>query len=275
MRRARNMRGRRKSLGIAVACLLSASLLASASPGMAQGSSENLLTSLSGLREIENKLRELDGRIAELEADGAGFSRLREDIARGEIILFSFGDSIVPVTAKNYAQMLAFRVLNGTMTREQLKDEISGLSKRTRASIAAIDGFIRENNKHIASMKARRTSLVNQRATQTRPPSYGTLPQSAGIQCSPPHSWRNETEFGTSVWSVDAAGKATESGMGNATGSASWSGSGVTIHFRTGNLSGRYVVGLDQNCSGTGQLIFDTPPGARTTTVRFTSQGRN
>ncbi len=73
--------------------------------------------------------------------------------------------------------------------------------------------------------------------------------------------WQNAIPQGRSTWTLRALGggrySATESGMGNATGTATLSGTTLTLDFRTGHVTGRYQWALDQQCrAGRGTLLF-------------------
>lgn len=98
-----------------------------------------------------------------------------------------------------------------------------------------------------------------------------TTPAKPG--CVAAGSWSQTLErMGRSVWKIDKDGKATESGLGNSTGTASLAGNTLRIDWTNPNeWAGSYVWTLDAGCkSGSGTQTFTAGPlagSSRTSTV--------
>jgi hypothetical protein len=117
----------------------------------------------------------------------------------------------------------------------------------------------------------RRQELRTAGPPPTRPPSpplqpweLGQPPRAKEITCFAEGVWSNTAEGrGSSTWTIAADGKARESGMGNAQGTAVLSGDTLTITWRTGAVAGVYEIDVFADCSGgDGTLRFtDGPPG--------------
>jgi peptidoglycan hydrolase-like protein with peptidoglycan-binding domain len=91
-----------------------------------------------------------------------------------------------------------------------------------------------------------------------------TSPAVAAPTCHLAGSWSQTTEqVGSTTWSITADGRAQESGLGNASGTATLSGGVLTITWTTTNgYAGVYRWTLNTQCGGTGTLKFDkTAPG--------------
>lgn len=130
----------------------------------------------------------------------------------------------------------------------------------------------RENRDKLA---ARRSELVKRESglvalirpstsPALQPWELGRPPEAKQITCVAEGVWSNTAQGrGSSIWTIAADGKATESGMGNARGTASLSGDTLTITWRTGAVAGVYEIDVFSNCSGgDGTLRFtDGPPG--------------
>lgn len=93
--------------------------------------------------------------------------------------------------------------------------------------------------------------------------------------CALPHRWRFDVAgMGSSIWSVDASGKASESGLGGARGTASFSGGSIRVDWTTGAYAGNFTIALDGACNGTGTLQWTrSPTGPASFPVTFTSLG--
>lgn len=77
--------------------------------------------------------------------------------------------------------------------------------------------------------------------------------------CKLAGKWLQVAEgVGSSMWTIDDTGKATESGLGAATGTATLSGNKLKIEWVTGGWSGTYEWQLDPTCSKSvdGILVF-------------------
>ena len=74
------------------------------------------------------------------------------------------------------------------------------------------------------------------------------------------------SELGQSTWTISDDGTAVEQGLGNARGRATLSGKTLTIQWRAGEVTGDYVVSLNDDCSaGTGQVRWLSGPVPRRT----------
>ncbi|MGD9570732.1 MAG: hypothetical protein AB7V62_02450 [Thermoleophilia bacterium] len=82
--------------------------------------------------------------------------------------------------------------------------------------------------------------------------------------CTAVGTWVHVTaDIGSTTWTVDAGGQATETGIGFATGTATLSGQELTITFVANDrvTTGAYRWTLAQDCaSGTGSLTMTGPP---------------
>lgn len=88
------------------------------------------------------------------------------------------------------------------------------------------------------------------------PPAPYPPPQPVGPRC-PIGDWNNTIANGSfSVWSVHPDGSATESGLGNATGHATFNGATLHIEWTTGAWAGNYNIEIDPDCrKGTGTVV--------------------
>lgn len=119
----------------------------------------------------------------------------------------------------------------------------------------------------------RRAAIADVRPGDAYDPNASySAPQAA---CALPHSWRFDVAgMGSSVWSIDASGKASESGLGGARGTASFSSGSIRVDWTTGAYAGYFTVSLDADCSGTGTLQWTrSPTGPASFPVTFTSLG--
>jgi hypothetical protein len=79
----------------------------------------------------------------------------------------------------------------------------------------------------------------------------------SATRCKLAGTWRNQAPAGNSTWTITADGTATEEGMGSAQGHAKLTGHELVINWHAPLASGRYVIELNQNCSGgTGKVII-------------------
>ncbi len=90
--------------------------------------------------------------------------------------------------------------------------------------------------------------------------------------CTLAGTWSHSTSggVGSSSWTITNAGRATETGLGGAVGTASLAGKTLRIDWKTSNgYSGFYEWNLDSNCSsGSGKLVFlSGSSGTRTSSV--------
>lgn len=83
-------------------------------------------------------------------------------------------------------------------------------------------------------------------------------PASAAPECQRAGSWSQTTEqVGSTVWTIEENGEATEQGIGNATGRGDLQGDVLTITWATSDgYEGVYRWTLDAACKGRGTLTF-------------------
>jgi hypothetical protein len=91
-----------------------------------------------------------------------------------------------------------------------------------------------------------------------------TKPKPKG--CKLAGTWsQTTTDVGSTTWTIAADGKAKETGLGNASGTATLAGSVLTITWTTADAwAGVYRWTLTPTCSGTGTLTFTKGPRAGT-----------
>ncbi len=105
-----------------------------------------------------------------------------------------------------------------------------------------------------------RDKSISGTSEQTPPPAstkktFSAKP--AQTACSLEKVWGNQVgDVGSSVWTITAAGAATEKGLGNAQGHATLSGHRLFIVWHTALSNGNYVVNLNPACTaGSGRTI--------------------
>ncbi len=127
---------------------------------------------------------------------------------------------------------------------------------------------------NVERLRARRQALIqrdSELAALIRdpagPPSLlpwalGRPPEPKVLTCVAEGVWGNRIKAGASTWTIAADGTATESGMGNARGTAVMSGDTLVITWRTGQVAGVYRIDVFSDCSGgDGEVTFsDGPP---------------
>jgi hypothetical protein len=99
------------------------------------------------------------------------------------------------------------------------------------------------------------TTVIDQLLTPSETPST----PSATAGCAITGDWRQSTvDVGQTTWNISAGGQATETGIGNAKGSATLTGQTLRIDWTTTNgYAGQYQWRLDSDCkSGSGTLVF-------------------
>ncbi len=160
-------------------------------------------------------------------------------------------------THEHVSRMLLNGLLAGNFPADRLEAELTQVLGTSRESINAM----RNQRAELVTMleNARRRWLDARAPAVTTP---ADPPRGAGAGCSDPTgTWSQSTDgVGNSNWTVRRGARgleAVESGLGNATGPAQFSGTGLKIDFVTGGVAGTYEWRLDADCrQGRGQLVF-------------------
>jgi hypothetical protein len=96
--------------------------------------------------------------------------------------------------------------------------------------------------------------------------------------CTAAGTWVHQTDgIGSTKWTIEAGGQATEEGLGNANGVAVLTGHVLQITFLASDqvTAGVYRWTLTPNCrEGTGTLTFTAPPARAGQTHRSTVEKR-
>lgn len=146
----------------------------------------------------------------------------------------------------------------------------------------------RQSGRKLNMLRQMRADLVKRRAEALRhgavqpwelgrPPADYTPPVRAAepggyADCTAEGVWANSvTGLASSTWTIDADGKASESGMGGVRGQAGLSGSTLTIEWDGGAYAGVYEIDLDPGCAtGQGAMTWTRAPGGgKTFPARF------
>lgn len=96
---------------------------------------------------------------------------------------------------------------------------------------------------------------------------------SAATTCQLAGTWSQTTQVvGASTWTITADGRAQETGLGYASGTASLSGGVLKITWQTTNgYAGVYKWTLNAQCAGTGTLTWTRKPASETRGTTFAS----
>ena len=94
----------------------------------------------------------------------------------------------------------------------------------------------------------------------------------AGGVCSAEGGWSERSTFGEAAWAIDGTGVAIQTGLGNATGMATFAGHLLRITWVTANgTAGIHEVTLSPNCqSGNGHITITAPAARSGQTVEVT-----
>ncbi len=217
--------------------------------------------------------------IAEINGSISWIDYLLRRADQGDLIIELAGDEeagdnrgaaietrFIPVNGDTVIRSLQRAVTDGEITSEE-------------ATVAVIL-WGRQSGRKLNLLRRMRAELVERRTHALRygplqpwelgrPPADYTPPparQAAPLgfaDCVAEGVWANTVEgLSSSTWTIDADGKARESGMGGVRGEASLSGSTLTIDWDAGAYAGVYEIDLDPGCAtGEGTMTWTRAPG--------------
>lgn len=153
MQKVKNSCGERMKLRLASFGLLCLVFLAS--PSLAFGQS---------LKAVEDELGNIETELAAADSDRDTLSELAEAVNSGKIILIPGIGGYVPLTAEQHAQHLLLRLLEGKLSRKELKRDIAALAEYKSASVRAIRELQKDFEARVTLLKDRRSYLITERA---------------------------------------------------------------------------------------------------------------
>jgi hypothetical protein len=143
-----------------------------------------------------------------------------------------------------------------------LNSRIPGAPMAPKVPTSEVPGILTSKPQAPPTPSPKATAAATPPGT-AQPPAVTPPPAPKPAGCVLAGSWSQTLErVGSSVWTIDKTGHATESGLGNSTGTASLAGNTLRIDWTNPNKwAGYYVWTLDTGCkSGRGTQTFTAGP---------------